>query len=330
MSEVQRGPVSRTMVIVAFAIVYLVWGSTYFFIKIAIQDIPPMIMAAMRFFSAGLLLFLWCALNGEKLFNKKNISRALISGFLLLVIGNGAVVLSEKYLPSSLAAVIASTSPFWVVILDKRNHKVNLSSRKTVAGLITGFIGVVFLFSENAIKALSNPGNGWEIISLGILVIGAVAWGGGSLYSKYNSTGDSQAVNASWQMLSAGIMFIPISMSSSEWKDFHWSSVSTNSWLALTYLITFGSLIGFSAYTWLLKVRPAVQVSTHGYVNPVVAVLLGTLLGHEHMTGLQLTGLVVILTSVLLLNLEKYRSQQRRVAQPGQRVIKRKVLSRVL
>ena len=131
-------------------------------------------------------------------------------------------------------------------------------------------------------------------------------------------------------MLSAGIMFIPISMASGEWKDFHWSSVSTNSWLALTYLITFGSLIGFSAYTWLLKVRPAVQVSTHGYVNPVVAVLLGTLLGHEHMTGLQLTGLVVILTSVLLLNLEKYRSQQRRVAQPGQRVIKRKVLSRVL
>lgn len=328
MNGVQSKPVSGAMVVIAFTIVYLVWGSTYFFIKIAIQDIPPMIMAGLRFFLAGLMLLIWCAISGEKLFNRKNILQTVVGGLLLLFIGNGAVVLSEKYLPSSFVAVIASTSPFWVVILDKRNYKTNFGNRKTIAGLIIGFIGVVLLFSENAIKALSTQGNGWEIFSLGILIIGAVAWGGGSLYTKYHGSGGSQPVNASWQMLSAGIMFIPVSAISGEWKDFHWQQVGTNSWLALAYLIIFGSLIAYSAYIWLLKVRPAVQVSTHGYVNPVVAVLLGTMLGNENMTLMQIAGLAVILLSVLLLNLDKYRTAKQ-PAIPIQRIVRKEALSEV-
>jgi len=146
MTGTKQRPVSAAMLVIAFGIVYLVWGSTYFFIKMAIQHIPPMLMASMRFFIAGLLLLTWCAIRGEKLFDAKNIYPAIISGLLLLFIGNGAVVLSEKFLPSSLAAVIACTSPVWVVVLDRRNRKVNFSNKKTIAGLVIGFIGVILLF----------------------------------------------------------------------------------------------------------------------------------------------------------------------------------------
>jgi drug/metabolite transporter (DMT)-like permease len=138
-----------------------------------------------------------------------------------------------------------------------------------------------------------------------------MSWAGGSLYSKYNSTSTSATVNTAWQMLAAGIAFIPGSFINNEWSTFHFASVTTGSWLSLLYLITMGSLAGFSAYVWLLQVRPATQVSTYAYVNPVVAVLLGVIFAGEQMTILQLTGLAVILLSVLLINLAKYRNEKK-------------------
>lgn len=305
-----RKPTSNVLVVIAFAIVYLVWGSTYFFIRIAIQHIPALLMASLRFSMAGLLLLTWCAIKGEKLFNRESFKPAFISAFFLLVVGNGAVVWSEKYISSSFAAVIASTSPIWFVLLDSRNWQKNFNSKATVGGLMVGFAGVVLLFSENAAQALSSTGNRLQLISLIILAIGSASWAGGSLYAKYNSKGGSQLVNASWQMLFAGISFVPLSVSSGEWRNFRWQDVSMNSWVALSYLVIFGSLIAFSAYTWLLKVRPATQVSTHAYVNPVVAVLLGTLLAGEKMSAMQVSGLIIVLTSVLLINLAKYRNAE--------------------
>jgi len=304
-------PVSTWKVVIAFAIVYLVWGSTYFFIRIAIQDIPPLMMACMRFFVSGFLLLGWCLIQGEKIFIWRNIRPAILSGILLLLIGNGAVVWSEQFISSSFAAVIASTSPIWMVIMDGRNRKANFKSRETVIGLLIGFIGVVLLFSENVSHAISETGDHLQVIALGILMIGAASWAAGSLYAKYYSRGDSQLVNAGWQMFSAGIAFIPVSGINGEWKNFHWQHISMGAWLSLLYLISFGSLIGYSAYAWLLKVRPATQVSTHAYVNPVVAVLIGTLAGGEKMSIYQIMGLAVILTSVLLVNLAKYRKERK-------------------
>src|ERR1035438_1478351 len=134
-----QAPVSQLRVIIAFAIVYLVWGSTYFFIRVAIQDIPALLMASMRFFTAGLLLFLWCLLRKVQLFEWVNIRPALVSGLLLLFLGNGAVVWAEQYLPSSPAAVFAATSPIWFVVLDKPNWGINFRSKETVTGLLVGF-----------------------------------------------------------------------------------------------------------------------------------------------------------------------------------------------
>jgi drug/metabolite transporter (DMT)-like permease len=158
------------------------------------------------------------------------------------------------------------------------------------------------------VKALSND-NSLQVLGLLIVIIGSISWAGGSIYSKYKSTG-SATVSTAWQMMAAGIAFLPGSLITNEWSGFEWSQVSTASWLSVAYLVFFGSLAGYSAYVWLLQVRPLTQVSTYAYVNPVVAVLLGVLFAGEHMSWLQVTGLAIILTSVLLINLNKYRKQQ--------------------
>ena len=300
-------PASTLMVVIAFAIVYIVWGSTYFFIRVAIQHIPALLMACMRFSTAGFLMLIWCAIKGEKLFVWKDMKPAIVTGLILLFIGNGAVVWVEQYLSSSFVAVLAAATPVWFVVLDKPNWRINLKSKATIIGLLTGFAGVVLLFSENVKHQTSSATNHMETIALGVCMIGSIAWAAGSLYSKYYSSGPSSSVNTGWQMLSGGLVFIPFIFASGECNNFHWQQVTTNSWLALFYLISMGSLAGYSAYIWLLQVRPATQVSTNAYVNPVVAVLLGVFLGNENMTPLQFVGLAIILISVLLVNLAKYR-----------------------
>jgi drug/metabolite transporter (DMT)-like permease len=236
MKNTEQKKASTLLVLVAFAIVYLVWGSTYFFIRLAIQNIPALLMAAMRFFSAGLLLLIWCVSRGQQVFVWKNIRSSMISGLLLLFFGNGAVVWGEQFLPSSFVAVLTAASPIWIVLLDKRHWSQNFRNRETVIGLITGFLGVLLLFSEHVSKAFHSQGDGAQLGAMGILVVGAACWAGGSLYSKYHSKEISHSVSTGWQMLTGGMAFIVVSGISGEWKDFHAQGVSTDSWLALLYL----------------------------------------------------------------------------------------------
>lgn len=324
MPNTQTKTVSPALVVLAFATVYIVWGSTYFFIQRAIETMPALIMGAFRFIAAGIILMIWCVIKGEKIFDWQQIKPALISGLLMLFVGNGAVIWAEKTLPSSLVAVLVSASPIWFVTLDKQNWRANFTSRSTIIGLIVGFLGVILLFSEQTAKALS-ANNSLQVLGLLIVIIGSISWAGGSLYSKYKSTG-SAITNTAWQMMAAGIAFLPGSLLTNEWTGFAWSQVSTTSWLSVMYLIFFGSLAGYSAYVWLLQVRPVTQVSTYAYVNPVVAVLLGVLFAGESMSLLQIAGLAVILTSVLLINLAKYRKQQtpsekKQPSRPANRVL---------
>ena len=301
------------MVVLAFATVYIVWGSTYFFIQRAIESIPALMMGSIRFLIAGLILLGWCLIKKEKIWNPEQIKAAAVSGLLMLFIGNGAVIWAEQSLPSSLVAVLVSSSPIWFVVLDKPKWKENFRSKSVLTGLAIGFIGVFLLFSERVSAALGSSTQSAQVIGLIILVIGSMAWAGGSLYSKYKSSGSGTASTA-WQMLAAGLAFLPGSFLNKEWNGFDLSAVSTSAWLSLAYLITFGSLIGYSAYVWLLQVRPATQVSTYAYVNPVVAVLLGVFFAGEHMSWIQVIGLSVILISVLLINLANYRKKEKPVA----------------
>jgi drug/metabolite transporter (DMT)-like permease len=301
---------SAVMVIIAFAIVYLVWGSTYFFIQQAIQHIPALLMGFLRFTTAGFLLLLWCVIKGENIWQWNQIKHAAVGGILMLFIGNGAVIWAEQSLSSSLVAVLVSAAPLWFVLLDKQKWKINFKSRETVTGIIIGFVGIVMLFSESIGTALSANTGLFQIISLLLLIIGSICWSGGSLYAKYKSTG-STTVNTAWQMFAAGIVFLPGSLLTHELNGFHWQTVTAGSWMSLAYLIVFGSLAAYSAYVWLLQVRPATQVSTYAYVNPVVAVLLGVFFAGEKLNVLQLAGLGIILLSVLLINISKYRKQQK-------------------
>ena len=294
------------MVVVAFAIVYVVWGSTYFFIQMAIVGFPPMLMGAIRYLTAGVLLLLWCRIKGDRLWVLKDIGVSAVCGLLMLLVATGVVIWVERSLPSAMVAIMVSANPVWFVILDRANWKSNLQNRTVIAGIILGFSGVLLLFGEAIEKSLNGSFTHVQVMGLLLLLLSPIAWSSGSLYSKKRAGRAPARVNTAWQMIIAGAAFIPASVLHQEYAGFHIGQVPGRAWFALVYLILFGSIAAFSAYVWLLKVRPATQVSTHSYVNPVIAVILGVGFAHEQLSWLQLLGLLVILISVLLINLQKY------------------------
>lgn len=298
------------MVILAFATVYIVWGSTYYFIQQALKGFPPFLLGAVRFLLAGLIMLAWCIIKGEKVWDLKLIPNAAIGGFLMLFIGNGIVIWVEQSLPSAMAAIMVSSSPLWFVILDRPKWKVNFKNTNTIIGLIVGFIGIILLFGERIINSFSSIKGHQEIVGLGLLNFGVIAWAGGSLFVKYKTKGSSALVNTTWQILAAGFAFIPGIFILGEMKDFHIEKVSGMAWISLWYLVLMGSIAAFSAYVWLLQARPATQVSTYAYVNPVVALLLGVLLAGENITVIPVMGLSIILLSVLLINISAYRKKR--------------------
>ncbi len=302
--------VSTLKVVLAFAILYIVWGSTYFFIQRALGGFPPLILGCFRFLLAGFILLGWSLARGEKVFVLKSIKTAAITGVMLLFVGNGAVIWVEQFMPSAMVAIIISSSPIWFIVLDKPKWSENFKSKSTIAGLAIGFGGVLLLFGEKIALIIHSVGGGAEIGGMFLLICGAISWSGGSLYSKYKTINVSASVNSSWQMLAAGLAFLPFALLNGETANFHFSEVPTSAWVSMAYLVFFGSIAGFSAYVWLLNVRPVTQVSTYAYVNPVVAVLLGVFFAGEHITLIQIAGLATILASVFLINLVKYRKEK--------------------
>ena len=291
---------SKAILIAAFASLYIIWGSTYLGIKYAIETIPPFFMAAVRFSIAGLLMLIWCIIKKEKVPSIKSIGIISFAGFLMLFIGNAAVVWSEQYLPSGLVAILVATVPLWFVILDKRQWHFHFSNKLIILGLIVGFAGVMMLFAGKG--SIGITGSKMKIISFFVLTFGSICWAIGSLYSKYKRTDGSTVVKVAIQMLVAGIAALIAGFISNEQKGFALSQISLTSLLALTYLITLGSLVAYMAYIWLLSVRPPSLVGTYAYVNPVVAVFLGWLLAGEAITTQQIIALSIILVGVLLVN----------------------------
>lgn len=298
------------MVVLAYATVYIVWGSTYFFIARAVAELPPFLLGAVRFLIAGILMALYCIFSGDKLFGLKNIWQVWLTGFLLLFLGNGIVIWVEQFIASGVVAIMVSSAPLWFILLDYPKWRKNFNNRSVVAGLGMGLIGVGLLFSDQVAAVFQGEGS-LQAGAMLLLLLGSVSWAAGSLFSKYKAAGGSTVANTAWQMLIAGIAFVPGVLIRGELDSFLWTDVSMGAWLSLAYLIVFGSIAAYSAYLWLLKVRPAVQVSTYAYVNPVVAVLLGIFFANEKIGAIQITGLVVILGSVLLINLARYHKERK-------------------
>lgn len=306
MQSTPNKPAPLITVIIAFAIVYIVWGSTYFFIQAAERDFPPFLLGAIRFSASGFLLLAWCAIKKYPLVHRPQMRTSFIVGNLLLFIGNGSIIWAEITLPSSFVAVLVSAAPLWFVLFDNRNRKANLTNKPILIGIVTGFAGVVLLFSEKIFSNASSTTSTLQIICLLVILVGNISWSVGSLYSKYHAQGNTM-VGASWQMIFAAVSFLIVALATGETSHFHISEIHLRAWLSVIYLITMGSLAGYSAYIWLLQVRPATHVSTNAYVNPVVAVLLGVFFGGEMIDNLQIVALVIILASVFIINFDKYK-----------------------
>ena len=305
--EVRRGfSFSAMSVVIAYFLIYVVWGSTYFFIGLCLRDMPPFALGAVRFIVAGSLLLAVCRLRGERLFKPGLVLKSAVSGIVLLFIDQAVIMFAQRFVSSSLVAIIASSTAVWIMLLDVPMWRRNFKSLSTVIGVVFGVVGVGLLYVERLLDdTLTGDNSEYGVL---LLIGGCISWACGTLFSKYCCSVEEDSgglAGAAWQMAAAGIVFAVCACMTGSFAEVDVASVSTATWLSLSYLIIFGSLMAYTAYVWLLKVRPATEVATHAYVNPVVAVALGAGIGGEHVTAVQLAGLAVILLSVMSVNRKK-------------------------
>jgi drug/metabolite transporter (DMT)-like permease len=288
----------RLLLFAAFAAVYLVWGSTYLAIRVAVETLPAFLSAGVRFVVAGGLMFAVLRARGIPAPSPIQWRQTLITGTLMLVGGNGLVVWAERTLSSGFTALLVALAPVWFALLDwLRPHGVR-PQLKTIVGIIIGFAGVIFLVHGRG--QAGNIGSEWP--SALAVVVAGICWAGGSLYSKYRPSTASPWMNAAAQMFCGGLGLLFAGVVLGEPLRTDWSRISGRSVAALAYLIVFGSWIGFSAYVWLLKASTPARISTYAYVNPVIAVLLGWALLEEKVTLGVLYGAAVILLGVAVIS----------------------------
>lgn len=289
---------SRAKLVAAFAAIYVIWGSTYLAILIAIQTLPPLLMAGARFLVAGLLLFAWAWRSAGSPPTKRQWRNSAIIGLLLLVGGNGGVVLAERIVPSGLAALLVAILPIWMVLLEWARPGGMKPSGGVITGLVLGVIGLVVLIGP---AAVGTANNGIRIAGVVLLMFAELSWAGGSLLAQHIDLPRSSSLATAMEMLTAGVVFLLISTLTKEPMDFDVAQVSGRSFAALIYLITFGSLVAFSAYVWLLKVSTPAKVSTHAYVNPVVALFLGWAFAGERLSLRTAVASAIIIAAVALI-----------------------------
>ncbi len=292
-------PPPALKVVIAFAAIYLIWGSTYLAIRFAIETLPPFSMAAVRFIVAGGILYAIARPRTERPTGLNWFSAGAV-GTLLLAGGNGGVVWAEQWVPSGLTALIIATVPLWMVLFDWLLAGGPRPSKALMAGLVWGLCGVGLLMSSTEVGAQSRAG-----LLGGLAVLGAsVSWAAGSIYARKAPLPRSPFLASAMQMIVGGLVLSLAAAIAGEGAQLHLSAFSMKSVLALVYLIVFGALIAFTAYVWLLGVSTAARVSTYAYVNPAVAVLLGWLLANERLDARAALAVVIILSAVVLVSLK--------------------------
>ena len=290
---------SRTLTVTAFAAIYLVWGSTYLAIRVAVETLPPFLSAGARFLVAGGLLFALLAARGITKPSFLEWRNTVVTGALLLVGGNGLVMWAERNMASGLTALIVALAPVWFALLEWLRPGGTRPRLKTVIGIVIGFSGVLLLVTGRG-AGTGEVGQVWSALAL---IIAGISWAGGSLFSKYTPHVKSPWMNAAAQMICGGLGLLLVGVLIGEpWRT-EWSQISGRSLAALAYLVVFGSWIGFSAYVWLLKVTTPSRVSTYAYVNPVIAVFLGWALLDEPVTARMLWGALVIIAGVIAITI---------------------------
>jgi drug/metabolite transporter (DMT)-like permease len=290
----------RSRLIAAFAAVYLVWGSTYLAIRFAVETLPPLLMAGARFLLSGAIILAVARVHeGRGWPSAREWRTAFISGALLLLGGNGGVAWAEQRVPSGIAALLVAVVPLWMVLLDWLRPGGHRPRAAVFAGVGLGLVGLVLLVGPDAMRS----GDGADPIGALVLVAASRAWAAGSLYTKIAPPASSGMVGVGSQMLAGGVTLVLAGALLGEPAHLDLAHASTRSLLGFAYLVTFGSLIGFTAYFYLLGHTTAAKASTYAYVNPVVAVFLGWALGHESVTRRTVVAAAVILAGVAIITI---------------------------
>jgi drug/metabolite transporter (DMT)-like permease len=264
-----------------------------------VETIPPFLHAALRFLISGAILYIWRRAAGDPAPTAGHWKSTAIVGTALLLGGNGLVAWAEQTVPSGIAALMITTSPFWLVLFESLLAGGTKPTWRAILGLFVGFAGVFILIGPAEITGGEGSFDTFGII---LLLLAPLFWSMGSIYAKGADMPKSTLLSTGMQMLMGAAALFVVSLIKGELNGFSLAQVSMRSWLALAYLITFGSLIGFVSYGWLLHNAPVSLMSTYAYVNPVVAVLLGSLLADEPLNGRILIAAAIIIGSVVLIN----------------------------
>ena len=296
--------IGRTPLIpLAFAAIYLIWGSTYLAIRIGIETLPPFLMAGIRFLLAGLPFYAWLRWRGKPAPTRRHWASATLLGALMMFGGNGLVTWGEQFIPSSIAAVLIATVPLWMALLDRVFFGGGRLRPFMAVGLVLGFAGVAILMSPTGpeVERIS-------LLGAGTMVMASFFWAIGSLHSRRAELPESPLMAVAMQMIGGGLILVVVGSITGEWGRFDAAAVSTESLLAMLYLIVFGSIVALSAYVWLLRVSTASAVSTYAFVNPVIAVILGGAFAGEKLGPRALLATSLILVAVAIILVARRRS----------------------
>jgi len=289
---------ARAGVVAAFLAIYLIWGSTYLAIRFAVEPLPPFLMAGTRYLVAGILLYAWLWIRGERRTTPRQWRDAAIVGGLMLLGGNGAVCWAERFVPSGLAALLVSTIPIWVTLLDWLWLRSARPNRRIFVGLILGFLGVGMLVRPGG---NADATGGVSLLGAGVLLLAAALWAAGVVYSRRATIPSSPMLAVAMQMVAGGAMLLLTGTLLGEGSRLDVARASTRSILSLAYLITFGSLVGHTCFLWLIRVTTPAKASTNAFVNPVVAVVLGWALAGEELRPFTALAAAVAISGVVLI-----------------------------
>ncbi|MBE7175944.1 MAG: EamA family transporter [Mucilaginibacter polytrichastri] len=304
---------NRFLLFGAFFGIYFIWGTTYLAALFGLDGMKPFVLCTLRYAIAGSILLGWSLFRGEKLRrDRAYLQTCAVSGILMLAGGTGLVIYAEQYVNSGEAAVIVATEPIFFLLFDYKRWRNYFSTPLILFGIMLGFGGVaMFSHYTEAPQHALKPGES-QATGIILLLLAAVFWVLGALYAKNRlSKGSSNTMNSSMQLLFAAVFCSIVAVPSGEWRSFDPLHTSARAWAGLLFLVIMGSLVAYMAYTWLLTIRPPALISTHTYVNPVVAIIMGWLLAGEKVAAMQLVSLVVILAGVLLVNLPDYRAKRK-------------------
>jgi drug/metabolite transporter (DMT)-like permease len=294
---------SPLLVAFAFFSIYIIWGSTYLAVIYGLKSFPPFILVGLRYAIAGAIMFTWCKFRGESLPEWRYLWRHALSGTMMLVGGTGLIAWAEQYISSGQAAILVATEPLIFLLVDRKRWSEYFSNKFILAGLLIGFTGI-FLFLKLGVAVTST--SPIATIASFVVILSALIWVLGSLITKENQGKSSTVMNASVQLLSGGVICGIIVAIKGEYRGFSFAQVSTEGWGGLIFLIVMGSLVAYLSFIWLISIKPPAIVSTHTYVNPVVAVFLGWWLIGEPVNKAQLLSLLVILVGILMVNVPGY------------------------